>query len=421
MIKKISIGILISYFFIFLVNNLSLAWDRYIVQFLILSVINIFSFIFLLKNYTLIDVINSIKKNKVILFYTGFITVSALSVIVADNQVESVIVLSQYLSFFFSLLFIYILSKKSKINFISLVINLSLIATILECTYILYLFFDNIIIDGESFSRSNIYKGFAANINIAAFSLVAKSPAVFYYLFKSKKLLFKILCGVLIFMIASCLSILLSRGAFIAFATIFLLLFVYTLINKKENYTLSYSILFSSVLISYLIFSNLLVNKQDSLLNDRITSIQFDGGDQSINERLRFYKGAFESIKENPLLGIGIGNWKIKSMKYDAKYSKGYRVPFHAHNDILQVAAESGILASIFFILFLINPFYVFIKYKIYNNIDLKYFSILLMLLVYIIDTLINFPIARPISHIFLIFVSITLIFLADKYEKNNI
>ena len=105
--------------------------------------------------------------------------------------------------------------------------------------------------------------------------------------------------------------------------------------------------------------------------------------------------------------------WKIKSMKYDARYSKGYRVPFHAHNDILQVAAESGILASIFFILFLIYPFYVFIKHKIYNNLDLKYFSILLMLIVYIIDTLINFPIARPISHIFLIFVSITLIFLS--------
>ena len=131
------------------------------------------------------------------------------------------------------------------------------------------------------------------------------------------------------------------------------------------------------------------------------------------------FSGARFSITIKLFLGIGIGNWKIKSMKYDAKYSTGYRVPFHAHNDFLQVAAESGILASIFFVLFLLYPFYIFIKYKIYYSIDLKYFSILLMMLVYIIDTLINFPIARPISHIFLIFVSITLIFLANKYEKN--
>ena len=120
-------------------------------------------------------------------------------------------------------------------------------------------------------------------------------------------------------------------------------------------------------------------------------------------------------------MGIGIGNWKIKSMKYDAKYATAYRVPFHAHNDFLQVAAESGVLASLFFILFLLYPFYVFIKHKIYNNTDLKYFIILLMILVYTIDTLLNFPIARPISHIFLIFMSIGLMFLANKYEKNNI
>ena len=121
------------------------------------------------------------------------------------------------------------------------------------------------------------------------------------------------------------------------------------------------------------------------------------------------------------MLGIGIGNWKVESIKYDAKYTTGYRIPFHAHNDFLQIASESGIFASIFFILFLIYPFYVFIRDKIYMTIDLKYFCVLLMMVVYILDTLINFPISRPISHMFLIFVSVTLIFLANKNEENNI
>ena len=421
MIKKITSGILACYFFIFLINNLSLSWDRYIVQFLVLSGINIVAFIFLLKNYSFTNTINSFKKNKPIIFYSGFIILSALSIIVADNQVESIIVFSQYLTFFFALLFIYTLSKQSKINFINLLINLSIISVFIESTYILLIFFDNIIINGESFVRSNIYKGFTGNINIAAFSLVAKSPAVFYYTYKAKRFINKSLCGILIFMLASCLWILLSRGAFIAFVFITTFMIIYSIVKKINNYFISSSILFFSILISYFIFSNLIVSEEGNLINERVSSIQIDREDDSIDERLRFYEAAIESIKENPFLGIGIGNWKVKSMKYDAKYSTGYRVPFHAHNDFLQVAAESGILASLFFILFLLYPFYVFIKYKIYNNIDLKYFSILLMILVYTIDTLFNFPIARPISHIFLIFVSISLMFLANKYEKKNI
>ena len=86
MIKKITIVILACYFFVFLVNNLQLSWDRYIVQFLVLAGINIAAFIFLLKINAFTNTINSFKKNKPIIFYSGFITLSALSIIIADNQ-----------------------------------------------------------------------------------------------------------------------------------------------------------------------------------------------------------------------------------------------------------------------------------------------------------------------------------------------
>ena len=420
MVRIIILGFIVCYFFTFLINNLSLTYDRYTVQFFVLSILNIVAFIFVLRKHSFTDLTNSIKNIKPILFYSGFIILSGVSLFVAKNQVESLVTFSQYLTFFFALLFIYIFSRESKINFVNLIINLSLISIFFESAYILLIFYDNIIINGEIFSRSNDYSGFTSNINIAAFSLVAKSPAALYSIFKSEKLLNKILGGSLIFMIVSCLSILLSRGAFIAFVFVTLLMIVYSLLKKVDKYILSTSIVIFSVLISYLTFSNYIVNDQNNLINERIASIQIDGEDQSINERLRFYKGAFESIKQNPILGIGVGNWKIESMKYDAKFVRGYRVPFHAHNDILQVATESGILASIFFILFLTYPFYIFIKNRVYANKDLKHFIILLMLSVYIIDTLINFPIARPVSHIFLIFISIALISLSKNYEKNS-
>ncbi len=420
MVKKITLAFLYCYFFIYLVNNLSLTYDRYTVQFLVLSIINISAFIFLLRTHQLTNIINSLKKAKPIFFYLGFIVLSALSIIVAENQVESVIIFSQYLTFFFALLLIYLLSKQSKIKFVNLVINLSLISVFVESGYILYTFFDNVIINSESFSRSNIYKGFTANINIAAFSLVAKTPAALYYIFKSHKFIYKILAGLLIFMVASCLSILLSRGAFLAFVFIHTLIITYSIIRKIDKYILSSSLVILSVFISYLTFSNLIITEEDNLINERISSIQLNTNDESINERLRFYEAAFQSISENPFLGVGVGNWKIESMKYDAKYAIGYRVPFHAHNDFLQIASESGILASIFFILFLTYPFYLYIKKKLFTVTDLKHICVFLMMIVYIFDTLINFPIARPISHVFLLFISVALIFLANKYEKIN-
>ena len=421
MIKKITQGLLSCYFFIFLVDNLSLAYDRSIVQFLILSVINVIAFLFLLKTFSFISTINSLKSRKPILFYSVFIGLSALSILVAENKVESLIVFSQYLSFFFALLLIYTLSKQTKINFVSLVFNLSVISIFLESSYILYIFFDNIIINAEIFSRSNIYKGFTGNINIAAFSLVAKSPIVIYYIYDSEGILKKSLYGVLAFMLVSCLLILLSRGAFIAFTFIIATIIIFSIVKKIKNYITSTTILIIPIIISYFIFSNLIVNGDDNLINERVTSIKIDREDNSIDERLRFWGAAIESIKENPIIGIGVGNWKIKSMKYDAKYAKGYRVPFHAHNDFLQVASESGVFAAIFFALFLLYPFYLFIKYKVYSTLDQKYLVTLLIMTVYLIDTLLNFPIARPISHIFMIFVSITLIFLGKKYEKNSI
>ena len=417
MIRNISIGLVASYFFLYLIGNLSLTYDRYTVQFLVLSIINLAAFLIILKSKNFIIGLDLIKSNKQLIFYLGFIVFSLLSIIVANNKAESIIIFSQYLSFFFALILIFTLSRQMKFNIINLTLLFCIISLILESSYILYIFFDNIILNDQEFIRSNIYKGFTANINIAAFSLAAKSPVIFYYLFITSNKKYKLLLGLLLFMILSCLFILLSRGAFIAFGIVLVFMSIYSLIKLGKNY-LNFSVITFSILTSYLLFSNLIVNQEQNLINQRISSIQLNQDDDSINERIRFYFAAFESVKENPFLGIGVGNWKIESMKYDAKYAIGYRVPFHAHNDFFQVAAESGIFALIFFILFLFYPFSLFFRNKLYITSDIKHFTFLVMLSIYLLDSMLNFPIARPISHIFLLFVLAALINLNEMNEK---
>ena len=112
---------------------------------------------------------------------------SGLSVIIAKNKAESIIVFSQYLTFFLALIIIYLIARKSGIKFERLFITFCLISIVLEASYVLYIFIDNVFVNGENFYRTNIYRGFTANINIAAFSLVAKSPAALYCIFNNKK------------------------------------------------------------------------------------------------------------------------------------------------------------------------------------------------------------------------------------------
>ena len=72
----------------------------------------------------------------------------------------------------------------------------------------------------------------------------------------------------------------------------------------------------------------------------------------------------------------------------------------------LQVAAESGIFAFLSFILLIIYPVKRIVHVKRINK---EYIILCLMMGVYMIDSIFNFPIARPISHIFFLFLLVAL------------
>ena len=84
------------------------------------------------------------------------------------------------------------------------------------------------------------------------------------------------------------------------------------------------------------------------------------------NSRLKYYQDAFESIKERPFFGVGIGNWKINSIDKGKRHIEGYIVPYHAHNDYIQILAETGIFGLISYLMIfmfaLFKPFSFFFK-----------------------------------------------------------
>jgi len=155
-----------------------------------------------------------------------------------------------------------------------------------------------------------------------------------------------------------------TRGIWAASVGVVLLYFGLMLYMKKWELTkLSYDnfvsfkklgwslvIFFVMFTVAFPIFSSpqFLVGKGDDFLKNRIKSI-IDFGETSNAQRIEIWKKTLSSIKEEPLLGVGIGNYPVV-LGQDIRLAKAGS---SAHNLYLHIAAEMGILAGIIFIWFL--------------------------------------------------------------------
>jgi len=411
------IVILSLYFFIFLISetsfNLYLSWDRIIPQFLFLSLLNTVSFFYLLRNNKLLISINSAIKERIIKLYSLFILVCFISIFFADNFSESVIVFAQYFTYLLSFIVIYTISKLIGKTFLKFFIILSIIALFIESSSILYNAVDRVLIKGETFERDNfLLRTFTGNINIAANSIVSKIMLLYLVIYTYKDRIITYLSYILLFISFSALYILLTRSAFLSLGV---LTFIIVIFNYKKIITHSIPLL-AILLIGYF-FVNLTFNSQNpDEISSRISSIALTTEDDSINERLGYYSDAVKSIIEFPVFGIGIGNWKIKSIEYAGVDVNGYTVPYHTHNDFLQISAEIGVIGGIIYLMIYLIPIYqvlIKLKNRVLDNLNLVY---LLIIASIFIDSMLNFPIARPVNHIFLLF---TLVAMTQTSKAN--
>ena len=120
---------------------------------------------------------------------------------------------------------------------------------------------------------------------------------------------------------------------------------------------------------------------------------------QASSGRFNYWESAFESFSENPIIGSGLGNFKIKSIAYGADYIHGYTVPYHAHNDFIHTATELGIFGFIaYFGSFLLLAFYLLQLFRKSSPQKQMGFVLLFLALVgYGMDAFFNFPVARPL------------------------
>ena len=387
-------------------------------QWLYLSVINIFILLYFIYSTDFISYVKSLFTFIPFIIYLVFILFSFLSLFFTKNLSLSLVDFSRLLTTTLSVLiisFLFISNKSFSLYKLSIIISLVLLFEIVYSYFPLFRFLSyNSFFDIDYNSIPNSLKGVSGNKNVNASNIVFKIPFLIYLIYNTKSKI-KILPFLILIISFITLYLLSARASFLSlFFVLFFSLFALVKSFKK-------TILFDSIFI--LIFaglSSLLVSSISSNsvnVSNRLSTI--NQNDESASLRLTLWDNALDYISSNPIIGSGIGTWKTESLPYWKDKLTGYKIPYHAHNDFLEITAEIGVFGGFAYLFFFIFIFFTAAK-ELFSKDNFHYILLLSLLSVYFIDAFFNFPLERTISQInFAILFSVTI--LLFKYEQKSI
>ena len=393
--------LLVGYLSLGFVPNLQ-AVDKIAPQWVGMTLLNLLSFaVFLYFRNSIKEKVSKVLTPYLSLFYVGIILWAGLSYFYAINSTEVLVNITRQVNVLLMFLSMGILlfNLKNKARFISwtlsIILSIEVYAVLVEALEM---------ISTTGVISSGTLKGVTANRNITAFSIAIKIPFVLYLIGILRKASVKFLLTSIIFLALLCLSMIQSRASFIAVGLITVgysiwQIIIYLKHTKSTKTLLSIVFIIVPLLLAITINQIVIASKGADALS-RAATISLSTNDGSVNQRLRYYEDVITHLTSNPILGTGLGNWKLKSIDYDSKDINGYVVPYHAHSDFIQLGAELGIIGFLLYLgVFLWAVYYVFV-FIAHSKSSLEektfVFILLLALGVYSVDANLNFPIARP-------------------------
>jgi len=373
-------------------------------QWIFLGAVNILACLyFLFFNNTSAQVgLSKLFKSIFIYIYLFYFLWSGLSYFYAINPTETLLNLPRLGNTFFAVFFCFLLLN----NLENKVVLISRIFIGFLCFELLSFYSDFFTqLETKDFNAMNL-KGVAGNKNITAASIAFKVPFVLYSIVTVRKGLLKLILSFILFAALFSISVLYARAAILSSFIVFIIFLSYSLynlvINRSNlvkglpNFLFTIMPYVATILLNLAFTSS--QNKGD--LTSQLGAIEFT--EQSSNGRFQYWSDAYEQVSDHPILGAGLGNWKIASISYGKDHIKGYTVPYHAHNDFIHIFTEVGILGGIAYLsLFIILTFFLFrllyVQRKEDGNTDFSLFLLVLPFIIYGIDAGLNFPIARPL------------------------
>lgn len=177
------------------------------------------------------------------------------------------------------------------------------------------------------------------NPNLFAMFLCVAALFALYHTQGAKRTSHKILCGTIFLLHVLAMVLTFSRGAWIALALSVLLVLVLQYMKMPGA-------MLNLLLVGIGTFLLLPENVMARLLS--IVNLQ----DSSIAYRLSILRSSIAMLRENLLLGVGVGEEAFRTA-FTAFAEESVTAP-HSHNLFLQIGCEAGILALVLFLLLLL-------------------------------------------------------------------
>ncbi len=236
------------------------------------------------------------------------------------------------------------------------------------------------------------------------------------------------------------LVLLQSRAAWLGTLVSFLFICFVSLKYLKGNFLKQYlKKLFLLSLFLIFVFTSIFLLSANSPrianIKERALSLKVIEG-SSLEERFLFWKVTAIMFKENPLLGIGGGNFKLQYLNYYEKLHPTVKIwahnrsfprqhPYNVHNEFLQILSETGILGL--FVFLWIGTYLFSLGFSLLKNenISLDYKILTVGILAGFVSISVcaffGFPFHIPQTAIILVVLSAILVNTKEKGEVKNI
>ena len=398
-----------------------MALDTNTPKFAALAMLNLLAFVYLLASGDMRrhpGYFGAFFTTKTGLAFTGLMLLSLLSFTQAINLLESVVQFSKFFTVFAAA---FILSV-----FFTRDLRLIRLTAIFFTGVLLFDAFSVFYYIGEfingNIARISEIKSVYSNKNILASALFVKIPFALWLMVYEKGWLRRIAWLAVTAGIAATFFMI-ARAFYVGLIIVTLLFIAYSLVNyfreKEVKHLWLMGAYLGALFLALAAFTITQSNfypgarpsraaqeeaasrpggRQTAGFTEQIASITPEDG--STRTRLSAWNYSFRMIRDNPLLGVGVGNWKINVLEHENKEKSGFIYLYKAHNDFLETATETGILGGLLYLgIYLFVGWAFLMAYFQRRRSEALYKYLFLAasgLIFFSFDALFNFPHDRP-------------------------